>query len=166
MNKINSDQWLTTQVDNLPKELNPKRDLWLGIERAIHNKPQLDDSITKLNKTFPIAWAASVIAAVLLTWNVLAPQSVESPSVLVMQMQDNFERQKQAMLVSYGQPKLADLPESLQQQLAELVSARQSINNALKEDPANSDLLNILRWTQEQELELLIKLYSPQWQKT
>lgn len=112
MNKMNSEQWLTIQVDNLPKALNPKRDLWLGIERAINNKPQLDNSTAKLNKTFPIVWAASVIVTVLLTWNVFAPQSIESPSALIMQMQDRFERQKQAMLVSYGQPKLADLPKA------------------------------------------------------
>ena len=28
----------------------------------------------------------------------------------------------------------------------------------------NSDLLNLLRWTQQQELDLLKQLYSPQWQ--
>ena len=35
---------------------------------------------------------------------------------------------------------------------------------ALLNDVNNSDLLNLLRWTQKQELELIKQLYSPQWQ--
>jgi len=68
------------------------------------------------------------------------------------------------MLVSFGQPKLSALPLEMQKQLAQLLSARQAIEKALVDDPNSSDLLNILRWTQKQELELIKQLYSPQWQ--
>jgi len=164
MNKQNSEQLLAAQLSDLPKELTPKRDLWLGIEKGIHNKTQLEVSNKAKNQYVPLSWAASVVFAVLLTWGVISPQQADSPAELVVEMQQNFEQQKQAMLVTYGQPKLADLPESLKKQLEDLASARKSIENALLEDPANNDLLNILRWTQAQELELLTKLFSPQWQ--
>ena len=52
----------------------------------------------------------------------------------------------------------------MQKQFKELSSARVAINKALKDDPNNSDLLNLLRWTQQQELDLLQQVYSPQWQ--
>jgi hypothetical protein len=160
-----ADQKLVEQVDALPKSLQPKRDLWVGIERAIQDKPQLTTlSEATKSRTMPLAWAASVLAAVLLTWVTLVPSSTDSPAMLVNQMQQGFEQQKQAMLVTYGQPKLSELPTALKKQLDDLVSARQSVEKALQEDPSNQDLLNILRWTQDQELELITQLYSPKWQ--
>ncbi len=164
MNKVNSEELLSKKIEELPLEISPNRDLWQGVERAIQNKPQVNATHEQSKKVFPMAWAASIVAAVLLTWNVFAPQTTDSPVALVTHMQQSFEAQKQAMLISYGQPNLTELPESLQKQLEELASARKAIETALKDDPTNSDLLNLFRWTQEQELELLTKLYSPQWQ--
>ena len=114
----------------------------------------------------PTAWAASVLAAVLLTWVTFGPESFNnSLSVdLASVMQSDFEKQKRFMLTSFGQPKLSELSDDMQKQLKELSSARSAINSALKNDPENSELLNLLRWTQKQELDLLKQLYSPQWQ--
>ena len=39
-----------------------------------------------------------------------------------------------------------------------------AIYQALENDPNNSELLNLLRWTQDQELALIEQVYSPQWQ--
>jgi hypothetical protein len=52
----------------------------------------------------------------------------------------------------------------MQTELVKLSSAQKTISKALADDPNNSDLLNLLRWTQQQELDLLKQLYSPQWQ--
>ncbi|WP_448548189.1 hypothetical protein [Thalassotalea fusca] len=149
----------------LPEELTPDRDLWPGIEKAIAVTPQ--DRVNTSDKRFiPVAWAASVALAAVLTWQVMTPVEHSGPLTtdLVSVMEYDFNEQKSVMLASFGQPNLSSLPADMQAQLASLKKARQSIVNALKEQPNNSDLLNLLRYTQQQELNLIEKLYSPQWQ--
>jgi hypothetical protein len=159
-----TEQELAIKVAELPSEITPERDLWSGIERAIQvNAPHQYSSVTK--PLVPIAWAASIVAAVLLTWVNLAPQlGTNSPLTIASTMQQDFEKQKQTLLVSFGQPKLNKLAPEMKDQLAKLASAQASINKALIDDPTNADLLNLLRWTQQQELDLLEQLLSPQWQ--
>lgn len=161
MKKQLTDQALNEEIGQLPNEMTPDRELWSGIERAIQHKPQSKNK----PKVVPLAWAASVIAAVLVSWMSFSPQQ-STPGVLdtVALLQNSFESQKQTMLVSFGQPKLAELPPEMQEQLKQLASARQSIENALKNDPNNMELINLLRWTQNQELNLLEQLYTPKWQ--
>jgi len=166
MNIQNSEKVLQEQLTQLPKEMTPERELWSGIEKAIQHNNQLNVAVSSRRPVIPMAWAASVIAAVLLTWGVIRPQQqqLQTPVSLVSAMQQDFEQQKQTMLVSFGQPKISALPVDMQKQLAELLSARQAIEKALVDDPNSNDLLNILRWTQKQELDLIKQLYSPQWQ--
>ena len=185
MDKKISDQALAAQVIQLSKELQPQRDLWPGIERAIQGKNQQEVSIHKKSAVIPMAWAASIIAAVLVAWISFAPtpstlsiplmaeneQGVEfNTDQLVRSMQVSFQQQKQAMLVSYGTPDMTNLPTEMQNQLVELAQARQSIEKALVNDVNNVDLLNLLRFTQQQELKLLQQLYpymsneNVQWQ--
>lgn len=169
MNKLTAEQSLEEQVAKLPKEMSPKRDLWVGIEKAIAVSEQLPaDNTKRMNKPqlIPMAWAASVVAAVLLTWFSFSPQINNTPNNinLASVMKKDFEQQKQLMLTSFGQPELQQLSKEMQQQLEELSSARGAIDKALENDPNNSELLNLLRWTQKQELELIQQLYSPQWQ--
>jgi len=166
MNTQDSEETLQQQLGQLPKEMAPERELWPGIEKAIQYKSQISTSVNTNKPVIPMAWAASLVAAVLLTWGVIKPQQeqLNAPISLVSAMQQDFEQQKNTMLVSFGQPKLSALPLEMQKQLAELLSARQAIEKALVDDPNSSDLLNILRWTQKQELELIKQLYSPQWQ--
>ena len=113
----------------------------------------------------PMAWAASLVAAVLLTWVSFSPQQqdLQAELSLVATMQNNFAQQKQTMLASFGQPELAKLPKAMQEQLSQLAS-RDAIQVALAADANNVDLVNLLRWTQQQELALLEQLYSPKWQ--
>jgi len=161
-----SNKTLDTHINELPKEISPERDLWQGIEKAIAHQEQV---IVKPKARAPLAWAASIVAAVLLTWYGVGenlsinPDGHESFN-MVVQMQQNFEQQKQLMLTSFGQPNVDELSPAMQEQLNQLERARMSIEKALTEDETNADLLNLLRWTQQQELELLEKLYSPQWQ--
>jgi hypothetical protein len=185
MNKQISDQALALQVDKLPKEMQPQRDLWQGIERAIQHKSQQATVESKKNNVIPMAWAASLIAAVLVAWVSFAPTTSElstplmannqeklqpSAGQLVSSMQESFQQQKQAMLVSYGKPDMTNLPIKMQNQLVELAQARKAIEKALTNDANNADLLNLLRFTQAQELDLLQKLYpymnnkNAQWQ--
>jgi hypothetical protein len=174
-----SDQALTVKVESLSKEMQPQRDLWAGIERAIQHKeqePYRKNSALSGKKAFvPMAWAASVIAAVLLSWHSFTPltelltegalvnnQSSDkkaiSGSQLVAMMQVGFTQQKKAMLVSFGQPNIKNLPVKMQNQLKILEHARVAIEEALLNDVNNVELLNLLRFTQQQELNLLEQL--------
>lgn len=184
MSKQITDQTLASHVDKLPQEMQPQRDLWQGIERAIQHKSQQREEIKEKSKVVPMAWAASLIAAVLVAWVSFSPSSqVSAPLVannnealqqaagqLVSAMQANFKQQKQAMLVSYGKPDMTNLPAKMQTQLTELAQARKTIERALANDENNVDLLNLLRFTQQQELNLLQQLYpfmnneNSQWQ--
>jgi len=180
MNEQISDQALASQVNKLPKEMQPERDLWSGIERAIQGQSQQSYNESTKNNLAPMAWAASLIAAVLVAWVSFAPTpQLSTPLMaknegtteqLVNTMQTNFQQQKQAMLVSYGQPDMTNLPIKMQNQLIELAQARKAIEKALINDGNNVDLLNLLRFTHQQELNLLQKLYpymsnkNVQWQ--
>lgn len=161
-----SDQKLDQQVSQLSAEMTPNRDLWVGIERAMSQQKQMDEAKVSSRGQIHLAWAASFVAAILLSWGVLYPQeeSSQTPLSVALMMEKNFEQNKQLILTSYGQDKPKTISAEMEQQFKELSSARIAINKALKEDPNNSDLLNLLRWTQQQELDLLQQVYSPQWQ--
>jgi hypothetical protein len=176
MKKLLSEQNLQKKLAALPDEMTPQRDLWAGIERAIAVREQ-DKLSTELlvKKVFiPTAWAASLVVAVFVTWVSFLPltsnqpvnivQQNNSPLDLVVAMQESFKQTRQAMLVSFGQPKISALSKEIQEELSKLNSAQTTIEKALVEDPSNNDLLNLLRWTQEQELDLLSQLYNPKWQ--
>jgi len=176
-----SDQTLQQHLDKLSNELTPERDLWAGIERAINHAEQTTRQSSKqLNTqgkltanrfTAPFAWAASVVVAVLLSWQLNhtfspSPTSVTQQSNYdaVSFIKDNFQQQKQSLLVSYGKPESKQLPIKMQKELQQLESAQSTIYKALASDKNNQDLLNLLQWTQQQELKLLEQLYRPRWQ--
>jgi hypothetical protein len=160
-----SEQALQSYLDNLPKEMTPERDLWQGIEHAIEHL-QHERSDKKLSNMVRFSWAASVIAAVLISWITFGPQQakVNNEFNLVASMQQTFEQQKQSLLVSFGAEMVTPLSQDMLAQLAELASARETIKKALTEDPNNVDLINLLHWTQQQELDLIEQLYRPTWQ--
>ena len=158
-----SDEQLQQHIDSLKKEIAPQRDLWQGIEKAINQEQVNQPNRTK--QIMPIAWAASIVAAVLLTWFNIAPQGASNTELsLVASLHQDFSQQKQLMLTSFGQPDLTKLPPEMQAELAKLSQARASIEAALANDENNTDLLNLLQWTQQQELDLIKRLYTPQWQ--
>ena len=109
-----------------------------------------------------------------MSWFTFSPSTVEqsipvmvqnqqktspTPGQLVNFMQQNFKLQKQTLLASYGQPTVDRLPVAMQKELTQLADARASIRKALLTDNNNADLLNLLDFTQQQELKLLQQLY-------
>jgi len=170
--KVLSDKDLAEQVAKLSKEMTPERDLWSGIERAINHKEQ-EESLDKRNNVFvPSAWAASVLVVILASWFTFSPSNHDGRALemaqqhediiqgqLVSFMQKNFQQQKQTLLVSYGQPTIDKLPAAMQKELKQLSDARASIRKALLADENNAELLNLLDFTQQQELKLLQQLY-------
>lgn len=169
-----SEKVLAEQVAALPNEMTPERDLWPGIERAISHKSQESMTDKKHHIFVPSAWAASIAMIMLISWFTFSPATNElsrpelvnnqqqtSPSSeqLVNFMQQNFNQQKQTLLASYGQPSVEKLPAAMQIELKQLADARASIRKALITDENNVDLLNLLDFTQQQELKLLQQLY-------
>jgi hypothetical protein len=165
-----SEQTLSHQLAQLPKEISPERDLWSGIERAINHTEQLPLNNVQTKKTTrfntPLAWAASVVIAVLFSWqlNTYAPQKKLAQLSPAQLIQQNFQQQKQLLLASFGQKNSSNLSFAMQNELQQLKSAQSTIYKALMQDKNNQDLLNLLQWTQQQELKLLEQLYQPQWQ--
>jgi len=172
--KLVSDKTLAEQVTKLPTEMTPERDLWSGIERAINHKSQEIAAEKQCNLFMPTAWAASIALVMLMSWFTFSPsineestpalvKTQEKNSVtqgqLVNFMQQNFKQQKQTLLASYGQLTVDKLPAAMQQELTQLSDARASIRKALLTDENNADLLNLLDFTQQQELKLLQQLY-------
>ncbi|KGJ91110.1 hypothetical protein [Colwellia psychrerythraea] len=173
-NRVVSEKTLAEQVAILPNEMMPERDLWPGIERAINQKSQENYDIKKSNVFIPSAWAASIAMVMLMSWFTFSPAiNEQSTSALVKNneqvnpssgqlvnfMQQSFKQQKQTLLASYGQPSLETLPAAMQIELTQLADARASIRKALLTDENNVDLLNLLDFTQQQELKLLQQLY-------
>lgn len=174
IDKLISDKKLNEQVANLANEMSPERDLWPGIERALNHKIQVSSGDKQSNVFVPSAWAASIAMVMLMSWFTFSPSTVEqsvpvmvqnqqktspTPGQLVNFMQQNFKLQKQTLLASYGQPTVDRLPVAMQKELTQLADARASIRKALLTDNNNADLLNLLDFTQQQELKLLQQLY-------
>jgi hypothetical protein len=174
LNNDVSEKVLVEQIALLPNEMIPERDLWSGIERAINHKAQEIPIQQQSNVFVPSAWAASIAIVMLASWFTFSPsineknetalvktqkEAVVTQGELVDFMQKNFQQQKQTLLVSYGQPSVDTLPPAMQIELKQLADARLSIKKALLTDENNADLLNLLDFTQQQELKLLQQLY-------
>ncbi len=163
-----SEAALQQQIEQLSLTMTPKQDLWQGIEHAIQtqvikSKQATDTHVTDNNAIkAPMAWAASIVLAVLVSWFAFSPNGglgLQQGDDVFVQMQQSFEQQKQLMLVSYGGVSSHDFSPAMQVQLAQLRAARQSIEKLLVNDKRNADLLNLLSFTQQQELTLLQQLY-------
>ena len=169
-----SDKALVEQVAKLSNEMTPERDLWSGIERAINHKSQETVAEKQGSSSMPSAWAASIALVVLMSWFTFSPAINEGSAPLLVKnqekntvtqgqlvnfMQQNFKQQKQTLLASYGQPTVDKLPAAMQKELTQLSDARASIRKALLTDENNADLINLLDFTQQQELKLLQQLY-------
>ena len=125
-----AEQSLQDAIAILPQEMTPERDLWSGVEKAISQNVQTGSSEQSTKTFMPMAWAASVVAAVLLTWVTLGPVQVDgkAPINLVSAMQDDFKQQKRTMLASFGKPDVEQLPTAMQTELVKLNSAQETIS--------------------------------------
>lgn len=153
MNTSDLDKRLMQEVKDLSPELAPSRNLWLGIEKAI-NQP----ATKRLNRT-PWLVAASVVMAITVGWFSHQQADIEKNS-LVASIEANFALQKQAVALQYTNAKAIS-----QEEAAEFTKARTMILEALADDPNNPALLEILKYTQQRELELMHQINRRQWQQ-
>ena len=80
---------------------------------------------------------------------------------LVSQLSQQHEEQKQFLLTGYAQqPALTD---NWQAQLTELDEAATAIKTALREDPNNAAMVNMLQQVYQQQIKLIQSVHRPGW---
>lgn len=153
---------LNRQLETLPDDLQPQKDLWQGIELAItHQQPS-----EPMRSKWPLTVAAGFLVPAVLVWLFMSsnPEPVNSTNpTVVAQMSKQYEAQKASLLVAYSdQSALAD---NWQEQLTELESAATAIKSALKNDPNNMALLRMLQSVYQQQIDLIERVHAPKWQQ-
>lgn len=156
MNDNEFESRLNEELKNLEREIAPGRDLWPGIDHSINS-----NTIT-LPKYVVVA--ASILLVVSLAFSgglyFNRPfQENQGMNELIALLQNDHQRNKQALLVEYqGQTALAPDWEGQMQQLEQ---AEEAIYEALREEPENIELLKILRQVQTKQIELIESVYAP-----
>ncbi len=161
MNDNQFERLLQEKLDDLPREIQPQRDLWPGIDLALENHAQ------GANKPALLAGIAASIAVFslvgLLILNTGTDPGNEPGELaqLVSNMSEQYENQKRSLLASYEQqPALTD---NWQQQLQELDDAATVIRTALTEDPGDADLIRLLQQVYQQQIKLIQSVHQPRW---
>lgn len=155
------EQHLQEKLETLPRQIQPQRDLWPGIELAIENQTQ--------HAKKPVMWAgiAASIAIFgllgLLSLNMVMRPTLKPSEInqLVSSMSEQHEKQKQFLLASYEQqPALTD---NWLDQLKELDSAATVIKTALVEDPNDANLIKLLQQVYQQQIKLIQSVHQSRW---
>ena len=143
---------LRWQLRQLPREMEPGRDLWPGIAAAIEQRPLRRSSRSAW--TF-LAMAASVLLAAGLVWKTqpaATPAPGTDPAAMVVASESRaVTNEYQAALRQY---KGAPIPDSMQASLGELDRSVAQIQRAIAADPKSVFLLDQLRKTYSRRLEL------------
>lgn len=160
------DKRIQTEISQLPKKLEPKRDLWTGVERAIEQPSnQVKSSNRDSAASAPIYALAASVMFLALTLVVLVTNQYSTPqhqSHYALEMQSQHEAQMQAMLASYANK--TPIRSDWQQRMLELDQAENAILAALENDPNNHALLKLLQQIYQQQLSLIETVYHPKWQ--
>lgn len=168
MSKSKFDEALSKQLEALPEEKQPERDLWRGVALALESEPQHQKARPRPHAGWA-AMAACVALIAMVSWYGLQEPAGNPDAqpmtgeALVQALSQQHEQQKQALLVEYTDtPALAD---NWQQQLDELDDAAAAIKAALAQDPNNPALLRMLQNVYQQQIALIERVHAPKWQR-
>lgn len=160
MSNRNAQQRLQDALDTLPREVTPQRDLWPGIAHALL-MPERAPAPPWYRHA---ALAASVLLVLALSLYFGPRQTVQQiPNSALEQvlsaLRDEHTLNKQMLLVRYEdrEPYYAGWQEQLQQ----LEQSETQIFDAIRDDPGNLKLLEILRRNQRKQLDLIDKVFDP-----
>lgn len=162
MNKPNQfEQELQQQINALPKEQQPTRDLWPGIELA------LSEPVSQQRQPQYKIWyatAASVLVGILSVALLWQPQQKQVNSdELIQLLSQQHQQQKSLLLAQFAdQPAVTD---NWQEQLNSLDQAASAIKRALEEEPNNMALLRMLQQVHQKQIDLIEQVHAPQWQQ-
>lgn len=165
MTEQDFDSQLRRQIDALPRQIQPQRDLWAGIDVALTQQSmQQDETPVKVPHHRGLyALAASLMVVAITAWLTLspAPQQVTGEQ-LVNALSEQHQSQVDSLLVKFkDQPALTN---NWQQQLTQLDEAAIAIKAALEQDPDNVALLRMLQNVYQQQIELIERVHAPKWQ--
>jgi hypothetical protein len=157
MTDSNAARKLAEALRKHPRDLQPERDLWPGIAHAI-------EAPAHPHWQRPAALAASVVLlfGLSLYFGARQPEpALFNPQLdaFLDALRNEHRTGKEALLVQYQgqQPSYADWEVQMQQ----LEQAEQAVYRALQEDPANMELLKILRQVQTRQIKLIDAVFEP-----
>jgi hypothetical protein len=162
MSNTNFEQALADQLADINKELQPEKDLWMGIELALSTETSDLPPVVVKKRMYLVA--ASVAIFGLIGWLSVNQQSVLlTGDDLVASLSEQHLKQKNALLVRFqAQPALTD---NWQEQLTSLDDATDAIKTALKNEPNNMALLKMLQSVHQQQINIIERVHSPKWQQ-
>ena len=161
MKQNDLDKMLEDAVAQIPTEIEPKKELWSGIENAIERSP--GHSHKKSAIWQQVTALAACMCLGLLSYQVFFDSNKSQYEAGLSAMTQTFKEEKQALLVKYSDQKA--LADNWQVQLAELEKAEKAIKLALENEPENATLLRMLSQVYQQQLDLINKVHKPSWQR-
>lgn len=150
---------LQQMIDALPREVTPARNLWPGIDQAINS----DAHASHFSRRWALAACITLMVGLSLYFGLRQPVPALPDLALedyISGLQNEHQRSKQAILVEFQQQQA--LYPQWQDQLHELEQAENVVYDALRRDPDNRELLNILRDVQAKQLKLIDAVFAPQ----
>ena len=157
---MTSENRLQEALEDLPKEIQPRRDLWAGIEYELEQPQAANDFRWGYAMTgcFMLVICAFVFVP---NWQQQpSDEQAEVPQVadLGLQMVEQFEEDKALLLTKYSDhPALAP---DWRQQIDEMDASVQLILQALEEDPDNPTLLRLLHQVYMQQFRLIQAVHN------
>jgi hypothetical protein len=161
MNQSNDELDLLRRLRQLPREVEPARDLWSGIAARI-DAPSATSAPRSRGWRLAFALAASSALVVVLAWQ-LMPRSTDVPATALSAgtspaRDELVRRQAEAIAIEYRlalEPfAAAPMPSALLPAATELDSSAERLLDALREQPDATYLLDRLRRTYDQRLKL------------
>ncbi len=154
---------LARAVRSLDREIQPERDLWVGIERNIIHHPQRRLA-ERMQDWMPYGMAASMVLAVAALF-ISLNQVNSNPAGLAValdpamgEMKQEYLQVRNPMVEQFNQTN-KDLDsrtlQDLHRNLEILELARRQIEEQVRQNPENTRLVEMLMRVHEQELDLL-----------
>ena len=140
---------LRWQLRQLPREMEPGRDLWPAIAEAIAAPPR-----RRRAWPYALAAAASLALAIGLAWRMTPPEAAPAPDLTAKLL----EREQSALTAEYQaalrQYQAVPVPTTIAPGLRELDRGAEQIRIALAADPDSRALFDQLKRTYSRRLEL------------
>ncbi len=147
--------WLETALDALPREATPPRDLWPGIAVRISESRKQRVAIAAMIAAVTLAGIAAVFAYQSYRLEaervVLAAAVVEEVSAPFRLVRANYQAEWQAQR-ALTEPAFAA---EVDRNLAILAAAQYTLRAELEERPYDVEVIGLLRYTVEREVDLL-----------
>ncbi|MDA8621335.1 hypothetical protein N9L48_01700 [Psychrosphaera sp.] len=160
MNHSDNDQILERAINDLPKELEPCRDLWAGIEQAVAKTEQEHKRPPVYSNWKSIA-AAFLPFAFLMGFYINGTNQTTGSMPWLEPVTASFELQKTQLLKRVSdQPQITN---NWQQSLKELEQAEQSLKQALKSQPGDPALMKMLTHVYQRQLDIIARSHQPKY---